>query len=53
MKQWYYCPVCGQKLLMVEPSKKFEGVYIKCKRCRQEVEIVNEPKPEPAVKTAL
>lgn len=30
MKQWYYCPVCGQKLLMVEPSKKFEGVYIKC-----------------------
>ena len=47
VKGWYNCPVCGQKLLKINPEKKIEGVYIKCKRCRQEVEIINEPEPEP------
>ena len=48
MKEWYYCFVCGTKQLKVDPTKKFEGVYIKCRKCKQEIEIKNtEPKPEP------
>ena len=47
MKKWYYCPVCGFKLLMVDSSKKIEGVFIKCKKHGMEVEIKNEPEPEP------
>lgn len=47
VKEWHNCPVCGQKLLKINSKKKIEGVYIKCKRCRQEIEIINEPEPEP------
>lgn len=51
-KEWYNCPVCGQKLLKINPSKKIEGVYIKCKKCRQEVE-VNNIEPEPTTKRVV
>jgi len=37
MKQWFLCPVCGQKLCMV--NQKAQGVYILCKKCKQEVEV--------------
>lgn len=47
MKQWYYCNICGQKLLQIDPAVKISGVYIKCKRCRQEVEIKHNPEPKP------
>lgn len=40
-KEWYLCTCCKQKLLMIDPSKKIEGVYIKCKKCRNEIEIKN------------
>jgi len=49
-KEWWLCPVCGQKLLMIDKSKNIEGVYIKCKKHNGEVEVINqikEPEPEP------
>lgn len=49
MKIWFKCPICGQKLLKVDDTKKIEGVYLMCKKCHQEIEIVNNiaSKPEP------
>lgn len=47
MKEWFVCPICGFKLLMVDNTKKIEGVYLKCKKCKNEIEIKNEPKPKP------
>ena len=54
MKQWFLCPVCRQKLCMI--NQKAQGVFLQCKRCKQEVEIrykenseqnKSEPEPEP------
>lgn len=36
MKLWFDCPVCGQKLCKI--NEKAQGVYILCKRCKQEIE---------------
>lgn len=44
--EWYRCPICGQKLCQVAPGAK--GVYLKCKKCHNVVEITyKEPKPKP------
>jgi hypothetical protein len=40
MKSWYKCK-CGTKLAMIDDTKNIEGVYVKCKCCKREVEIVN------------
>ena len=41
---WYRCDVCGQKILMYENNSISKGIYIKCKKCKEIVEIVvNEP----------
>ncbi|GAA0081321.1 hypothetical protein UT300006_19460 [Clostridium sp. CTA-6] len=49
VKAWFKCPICGQKLLKIDTTKKIEGVYLMCKKCHQEIEIINniESKPEP------
>lgn len=41
MKNWFYCPKCGQKLLKYEDGAVCAGVFIKCKgkNCGQEIEI--------------
>jgi transcription elongation factor Elf1 len=40
LKAWFYCPNCGQKLLRYDKSKgTSKQLYIKCKKCRREVEI--------------
>lgn len=38
-KKWYCCPICGQKLCKCNEKALAQGVYIKCKRCTNEVEI--------------
>lgn len=39
-KIWYRCPRCGKKLLKYDEIKgKSKDVYIKCKNCKNEVEI--------------
>lgn len=51
MKDWFKCPICGQKLAKIDKTKHIEGVFLPCKRCKNEVEIKNlirnESEPEP------
>lgn len=38
-KLWYRCPICNQKLLKYTEIAVSKEVFIKCKSCRNEVEI--------------
>lgn len=38
-RKWYRCPHCGKKLVIYHVGAACEGVYIRCKECRQIVEI--------------
>jgi len=38
-QKWFQCPYCGKRILKYGPKAKSEYVYIKCKNCKQEVEI--------------
>lgn len=49
MKTWFICPICGQKLLIIDKAKNIEGVYIKCKKCKQEIEVTNTAAKKVAV----
>lgn len=42
IKEWYYCPSCGQKLLKYAKEAKSKKLYIKCKNCKKEIEIIIE-----------
>lgn len=42
IKKWYYCPSCGQKLLKYDKEAKSKKLYIKCKNCKKEIEIIIE-----------
>ena len=37
--KWYTCPICQNHLLKVEDDFEAEGVYIKCKKCKNDIEI--------------
>lgn len=41
MKVWYKCPICGKNLVKIDDSKHIEGVFVKCKLCKTDVEIKN------------
>jgi transcription elongation factor Elf1 len=41
-KEWWPCPVCGKKCVMIDVTKNIQGVYIKCKLCKNEIEIIHE-----------
>lgn len=51
MLEWYHCPYDGYKLCQIDPKEHIRGVYLKCKKCGNIIEIKNEiklePKPEP------
>lgn len=34
-KKWFLCPHCGQKLFQVAANAVIRGMEIKCKRCKQ------------------
>lgn len=36
---WYSCPVCGQKILKISEKAKAEGLFWKCKKCGNVIEI--------------
>ena len=38
-RKWYRCPHCGKKLVIYHVGAACKGVYIRCKECRQIVEI--------------
>lgn len=38
-RKWYECPHCRAHLLIYDNTAKCSGVFFKCKKCGQEVEI--------------
>lgn len=38
-RKWYYCPHCGQKLMIYDDTAKCHGLYMRCKACGKEVEV--------------
>ena len=38
-REWYSCPYCGQNLLVYVDTAVCSGLYVKCRKCRWEVEI--------------
>jgi transcription elongation factor Elf1 len=41
-KEWYICPYCGQKILQHTKEAVSKGFFIKCKKCKKEIEIKKE-----------
>ncbi|MBS6923147.1 MAG: hypothetical protein KH186_06375 [Lachnospiraceae bacterium] len=39
VRKWYYCPYCHTKIVVYDNAAKAEGVYIKCRTCKKEIEI--------------
>ena len=37
--EWYCCRKCGQKLFKIYPGAKARGILMKCKRCKEIIEI--------------
>ena len=40
--EWYCCS-CGQKFFKIRPGAVVKGVQIKCKRCKEIINITIEP----------
>lgn len=38
-REWLTCRVCGQKLAIVDDTAECHGVFIKCKNCKNEIEL--------------
>lgn len=39
-RKWYTCPHCGAKLAAFDKQAISEDVFIKCRICKNEIEIV-------------
>lgn len=48
-RDWYRCPHCGKNLVIYDNTANCSGVFMKCKNCRQEVEIKLTSKTHPLV----
>jgi hypothetical protein len=49
--KWYTCPICKKNLLKINSDKVIAGVFIKCRGCTRQIEVVNKPnkvEPEPS-----
>jgi hypothetical protein len=44
-KEWFLCPVCKFKILIIDKNKFIEGVYAWCRKHKGNIEIKNEPEP--------
>ena len=38
-RKWYTCPICKTKLAIVDNTTKSNNVFVKCRTCKNEVEI--------------
>nr|DAL77558.1 MAG TPA: Transcription initiation factor IIE, alpha FINGER, Transcription [Caudoviricetes sp.] len=38
-RQWIVCPVCQRKLALCVQGAKVFGVFVKCPKCREEIEL--------------
>lgn len=36
---WFLCPNCGQKLFLMRPDAVIRGIQIKCKKCKELIDI--------------
>ena len=43
-EKWYCCPDCGQKLFVVNDDAVIKGMAIKCKKCKNIINVSLEPK---------
>lgn len=39
-REWYKCPDCGKKLAIYDNTASCSGVFIQCKKCKKEIEII-------------
>nr|DAS27406.1 MAG TPA: cysteine-rich protein [Caudoviricetes sp.] len=39
MKKWFICPYCKQKLIKYDEKAECKLVFIKCKKCKKQIEI--------------
>ena len=39
IESWYLCPVCRMKLFKMIPGAKAQGIIIKCKKCRNNINV--------------
>lgn len=40
MKRWYVCSFCKKKLIKYEKDAYSKGIFLLCKNCGKEVEII-------------
>lgn len=40
---WFHCPHCGKKQFKVSPEARASGIELKCKNCKQIIEVNIEP----------
>lgn len=38
-RYWFRCPYCGKKLALYDNTTQCNGVFLKCKNCKNEVEL--------------
>lgn len=39
-KTWYLCPNCGKKIALYKDNAESKKVYLICRGCKQEIEIL-------------
>jgi hypothetical protein len=39
-REWVYCPYCNTKLCIADSDAICNGIYVKCRTCKREIEIV-------------
>lgn len=37
--EWFKCPICGKKLLLISESTHIENLKYKCRRCHNTIDI--------------
>lgn len=45
-RYWFSCPICGQKICQFNDEAMAFELYIKCKKCHNEIEIKVNVKSE-------
>lgn len=39
-KTWFVCPVCAKKLLKINKEAQSKGLFIRCRNCKTDIEII-------------
>lgn len=38
-RQWFRCPHCHKKLFLCDDTAEVKGIYIKCKNCKNTIQV--------------